>query len=228
MVIVDALRDGIRSGKYEINKLLPDGKSLAEHHGVSLMTMKRALDILVSEGYIIRRRGSGTIVRDWKQNQLPHLYSLKGTFYDYGDRLSSKVLEFSVEHPEESIAEKLGISSDDFVYRIIRLRIVEGRPIIMEYTYMPIEVIPGLKKDYLEKSIYSYISNELGRKVHSAYVKVSGVRPTALECSELGVCDSDFLMSIEQVGSLDDCRVFEYSVSHHLPEVFHFETVMFN
>lgn len=59
-------------------------------------------------------------------------------------------------------------------------------------------------------------------------MKVSGVRPKALKCSELGVSDTDFLMSIEQVRCLDDCRVFENSVSHHLPEVFHFETVMFN
>lgn len=77
-------------------------------------------------------------MRDWKQNQLPHLYSLKGIFYDYGYRLFSKVLEFSVEHPEDMVAEKFGISIEDFVYRIIRLRVLDNHPIIMEYTYMPI------------------------------------------------------------------------------------------
>lgn len=208
--------------------MLPDGKSLAKAYKVSLMTMKRALDTLVSEGYIIRRRGSGTLVRDWKQNRLPHMYSLKGNFHDYGKALSSKIISFTVEHPNAEVAEKLGIAEEDFVYCITRLRILNNRPIIMEYTFMPLEVIPGLKREHLKTSIYAYISEELGRKVHSAYVKVSGVRPNELECLEMELKETDFLMAIEQVGCLDDCRVFEYSVSHHLPDVFPFETVMFN
>lgn len=226
--IAESLRNDIKNGTYAINEMLPDGKTLAEQYTVSLMTMKRALDTLVAEGYIIRRRGAGTFVRDWKHNQLPHLYSLNGTFHDYGERLSSKIIQFTIEQAGEKIAEKLGVTSDSFVYHIVRLRILDNRPIIMEYTYMPIDVIPGLKKEHLSRSIYAYINNELGRKVHSAYVKVSGERPTIFEQKEMELLESDFLMSIEQVSCLDDCRVFEYSISHHLPDTFHFETVMFN
>lgn len=44
----------------------------------------------------------------------------------------------------------------------------------------------------------------------------------------MGLAATDFVMAIEQVSYLDNCRVFEYSVSHHLPDVFDFQTVMFN
>lgn len=184
--------------------------------------------MLVAEGYIIRRRGDGTIVRDWKKQQLPHLYSLKGTYYDYKERIHSKIIRFEVSRPSELVTEKLNIGSDDFVYEIIRLRQLDGRPIIMEYTYMPIDVIPGLRQNDLAKSIYGYIQGELGRKVHSAFVKITAVRPNALEMEEMAVRETDFLMEAERISSLDNCQTFEYSIAHHLPDFFDFETVLFN
>lgn len=207
---------------------MPEGGSLAQEYGVSLMTLKRALDVLVAEGYIIRRRGDGTLVRDWKKQQLPHLYSLKGTYYDYKERVRSKVIRFEVNRASEEIAEKLNVNLDDFIYEIIRLRELDGRPIIMEYTYMPIDVIPGLKQADLEHSIYGYIQEELGRKVHSAFVKITGVRPNALEIKYMSMLETDFLMEAERISSLDNCQTFEYSIAHHLPEFFDFETVLFN
>ncbi|MBM9832268.1 GntR family transcriptional regulator, partial [Enterococcus faecalis] len=51
------IRDKICSEVYPINTLLPDGTALAKFYGVSLMTIKQALDVLVAEGYIMRRRG---------------------------------------------------------------------------------------------------------------------------------------------------------------------------
>ncbi|MHC5879900.1 UTRA domain-containing protein, partial [Streptococcus pyogenes] len=72
------------------------------------------------------------------------------------------------------MANKLGITQDSFVYEIIRLRILEKRPLIMEYTYMPLDVVPGLKKEDLERSIYAYIQDKLNFKIHSAFVKVTG------------------------------------------------------
>lgn len=228
IVISKTIREQIREGVYPIHSHLPDGRTLAKAYDVSLMTLKRALDLLVAEGYIIRRRGDGTVVRDWKNKQLPHLYSLKGTYHDYGNSLASKVIKFEVARPSKLVADKLSLTEDDFVYEIIRLRVLDGRPIIIEYTHMPVAIIPGLKQCHLEKSIYGYIQEDLGRKVHSAFVKLSGVRPNALEQDEMDLTEQDFLMEIEQVGSLDNCKVFEYSISRHLPDVFDFETVMFN
>ncbi|MET3559000.1 DNA-binding GntR family transcriptional regulator [Streptococcus rupicaprae] len=228
ILISRELRQQIEDGSYPINSRLPDGKTLAEIYKVSLMTMKRALDLLVAEGVVIRRRGDGSFVRDWKSGKQSRLYSLQGAYQNYQEQLTSKVLTFDIIRPSEAVADKLSISTDDFVYHIVRLRLLENRPIIIEYTYMPVAEVPHLKREHVERSIYSYVTTELNRRVHSAFVKIAGKRPTVLECREMGLSPTDFLMEIEQVGCLDNCRVFEYSISHHLPEVFDFETVMFN
>lgn len=228
MQICQELRQKIQEGFYPINGRLPEGGSLAQEYGVSLMTLKRALDVLVAEGYIIRRRGDGTLVRDWRNGKQSHPYSLQGSYENYEGKLTSKVLAFDIVRPSEGVADKLGITEDDFVYHIIRLRLLDKHPIIMEYTYMPLVEVPNLQRQHVEKSIYAYIHKELGRKVHSTSVKISGKRPNELECREMGLTEKDFMMEIEQIGCLDNCHVFEYSISHHLPEVFDFQTVVFN
>ncbi|MHC5923981.1 GntR family transcriptional regulator, partial [Streptococcus pyogenes] len=58
--ICQDIRRKIQDGTFAINEKLPDGQTLAKQYDVSLLTLKRALDLLVAEGYIIRRRGDGT------------------------------------------------------------------------------------------------------------------------------------------------------------------------
>lgn len=182
----------------------------------------------MAEGYIIRRRGDGTVVRDWKAKRAPHPYSLNGNYRDYKERVTSKVLLFDVVRPSQEVAEQLGVNEADFVYKVIRLRSIDKRPVIVEYVYMPIELIPNLKKEHLERSVYAYIEEELGLKIHSAFVKVRGVRPNALEKEHLHLSDTDFLMAAERVTCLETCQTFEYSIAHHVPDVFDFETVIFH
>lgn len=228
LMICEDIRAKVQDGTYAIHDKLPDGGRLAEQYGVSLLTVKRALDLLVAEGYIIRRRGDGTVVRDWKSKQLPHLYSLNGNYRDYQERVTSKVLAFEVVRPSVQVASKLGIAEDDFIYEITRVRSIDQRPVIMEYIYMPMAVIPQLKLENLERSIYAYIEDDLGLKIHSAFVKVAGVRPNELEKEHLHLQDTDFVMEAERISCLETCQTFEYSIAHHLPDVFDFETVLFH
>ncbi|MEQ9763448.1 GntR family transcriptional regulator [Streptococcus sp. ZJ151] len=225
--IATQIRQKVKDECYPVNASLPDGKTLAKEFNVSLMTLKHALDMLVAEGYLIRRRGAGTFVRDWKSVQRPHIYTLNGASEDYGEKVETEVLAFDVIRSDAEIAEKLSIDEDDFIYKIIRLRHIDKQPSIMEYTYMPLDVIPDLKYEHVTSSIYRYINENLGRKVHSAFVKVTGVRPNALEQEKMHLVETDYMMQIEQIVSLDNCKVFEYAVSHHLPEIFDFETVLF-
>ena len=53
---------------------------------------------------------------------------------------------------EREIAEKLKIPEDEFVYYIVRARYADKVPYVMEYTYMPIDLIPGVKFDTLKGS----------------------------------------------------------------------------
>ena len=63
-IIANDMRKKILEGVYKANDQLPFEKDLCTHYDTSKMTVKKALDILVSEGLIIKRRGAGTFVKD--------------------------------------------------------------------------------------------------------------------------------------------------------------------
>uniref|UniRef100_UPI0030C88A4E GntR family transcriptional regulator n=1 Tax=Enterococcus faecium TaxID=1352 RepID=UPI0030C88A4E len=56
------IRKRILEGYYVLDQKIPDEISLAREFNCSRMTMKRALDILVREGLLYRKRGHGTFI----------------------------------------------------------------------------------------------------------------------------------------------------------------------
>lgn len=228
LIIYENVKKKITSGEYPINSMIPDGNTLAHQYGASLLTIKKSLDSLVSEGFLIRRRGYGTLVRDWTKGNKARMYAVEGSSSRYNKLLESKILKFEIEHPNFEVANKLSIKKEDFVYHIERIRYIEKIPTIIEYTYMPHPIIPKLEQPQLLKSIYEYISDELGLVVQSSFINIKGVRPNSLEKETMKLSDNDFLMQVEQIANLDDGRIFEYSIAKHLPDSFNFETVVFN
>ncbi|MCQ9210301.1 GntR family transcriptional regulator [Granulicatella seriolae] len=226
--IYEDIRDKIMSGEYKINQKLADGNTLAKQFQVSAMTVKRALDELVSEGFIVRRQGDGSYVKNWNKGQSSNFYSINGTYIRFPNQVTSKVLKFDIEYPTKEVAEKLSIQESDFIYVINRLRLINDIPSIIEYTYMPITVISNLRIQDVESSIYRYIKEVLQLNVQSSFLNIIGCRPTELEKKHLQLSDTDFLMQVEQIANLDDGRIFEYSIARHIPEEFEFKTLLFN
>ena len=107
------------------------------------------------------------------------------------------------------------MSVDDFIYDIVRVRSLDGQPVVIEYTQMPIQLIPGIKRQVLEKSIYGYIEEELKLKIQSAHRTVRAVMPTEEEKKELDIKGVLPLLEVTQVAVLDDGRPFEFSIAHH-------------
>lgn len=132
--IYAAIKQDIEAGVYPINQKLPQGRLLAEKYQVSELTITKALHLLVQEGYIVRRRGSGSFVQDFQNRTITKFSPLTGTYSTYDGKVESVVLGFATEVPEPCVTEKLSITEEELVYKIIRLRIIEDVPSIIEYT----------------------------------------------------------------------------------------------
>ena len=157
--IARELREEIQQGKYTPGEQLALEKEMCQQYGVSRITIKRAVDELVKQGLVVKRRGSGTFVKSLKDEDVKEL-SMANQFSGFaatfkGRKVASKILKFEIIHPAAEVAAKLQLSVDDFVYDIIRVRLLDDQPIVVEYTQMPIQLITGLKRQTLEKSIYS-------------------------------------------------------------------------
>jgi GntR family transcriptional regulator len=217
--IAEDLREDILRGKYQSGEQLALEKEMCAQYKVSRITIKRAVDALVSQGLVVKRRGSGTFIKSLKDEDVKELgmaNQFSGFAATYHDRkVETDVLRFDIVHPDEAVAAKLQITTEDFVYDIIRVRKLDGEPVVIEYTKMPIQLIPGIKKSVLETSIYTYIEKKLKFKIQSAHRTVKADMPTEEEKKALQIEGVLPILEVEQVAFLDDGLPFEYSISRH-------------
>lgn len=222
--LVNTLLDELANGVYQKGDRLPTTPELCRIYGVSNTTVKRAMDELELQGVVARRRGSGVYIKETaaakgiKASKGSISQQMNGMSTEYEGTpqvLTSEVHDFSVVHPDEDMARRLGIAPDDFVYSICRVRLVDDVPKVVEYTYMPIALIPNLHESTLYASIYGYIEHDLGLKIDSAHRTIKAVMPNEDERAWLRIGPGDPLLEVQQVAYLADGRPFEYSISRH-------------
>jgi len=213
--IKDDLIAKIRSGEYEPGDLLPPEVKLAEMYGVSRPTVRQALQILVSEGYVDRRRRRGTVVRSSKLEQ-----SFAVGIRSFVDEMAAldrtpltKVLLFKEMRADAGVARALEVDEGTEVFKFVRLRYADGEPNVLVETYVPAEAFPGLRDVDLEQaSLYAYFT-ETGRPVVEARRRLEVIAAQGQVASLLDVEKGDPLFYFHTVARDADGVPIECSIA---------------
>ncbi|MDU4036900.1 MAG: GntR family transcriptional regulator [Lactococcus lactis] len=224
------VRNKIISGKYKPGTLLPKESEMILKYNASKLTVKKAMDELVNEGLIIKRRGSGTFVKGLSTEDIEKLKvvnQFQGYSAFFADKVvESRILVFEVVKSEPEIMERLGLSEISDLYHVVRTRLIDGDPYVIESTYMPVDLIKNLTFEICSGSIYEYIEDELGLTIGSAHRRIEARKGTDEELVELGGKSGDPVVLVSQVGYLSDGRTFEASMNVHRYDKYAFETVL--
>ncbi|ARE28775.1 GntR family transcriptional regulator [Lactococcus cremoris] len=224
------VRNKIISGKYKPGTLLPKESEMILKYNASKLTVKKAMDELVNEGLIIKRRGSGTFVKGLSTEDIKKLKvvnQFQGFSAFFADKVvESRILVFEVVKSEPEIMERLGLSEISDLYHVVRTRLIDGDPYVIESTYMPVDLIKNLTFEICSGSIYEYIEDELGLTIGSAHRRIEARKGTDEELVELGGKSGDPVVLVSQVGYLSDGRTFEASMNVHRYDKYAFETVL--
>lgn len=229
--ISNDIRNKILDGTFKANEQLPFEKDLCSKYSASKMTVKKALDNLVSEGLIVKRRGSGTFVKDMSPQDISHLYNanqFRGlTAENSFKNVSSDIIEFNVISSNDEIEKNLNLSKEEFVYNVLRVRLIDNVPRVIEHTYMPINLVTGITRKHCLSSIYEYIEENLKLKIQSANRTITVRKCTDFEQKHLELSKDDPVAVVTQTGFLENGRAFEYSTCVHSYKYFQFKTVIF-
>lgn len=157
--IYNEMKARILAGEYSPSGKLPDGKSLANEFQCSEITLKKALDYLVKEGLVVRKRGAGSFVKQPSSSVTDsHLLGTKKRAEEKGKTVKTRVVKFVKVNADKAIADKLKCQVGEPVYDITRVRILDGVPTIIEYIYLSANIIPNLAIEDVKASIYGYIT----------------------------------------------------------------------
>lgn len=147
---------------------LPTEHKLVEEFGVSRETIREALHGLEDDGLIRRRRGAGTIVAKLPDLVLDErLTGLVDDFTELKFNTEAKVLSKAVERPPPEVIAALHVSADEPMYRIRRLRLLDGAPLVHHDGYLPVEIGVAVgRSDMRRTTVLREISKTLRKTVH--------------------------------------------------------------
>lgn len=139
------LEEQIYSGRWPTGLKIPAERRLAATYEVSRQTVREALDELERAGLIQRRHGSGTYVapRRLEQSLLSH-FSIVESLRSAGATVGTDVRSQTVSRALGQIARELEIPTGAKVFELERLRTVDGAPFMLERTWLPAHLLPGL------------------------------------------------------------------------------------
>jgi GntR family transcriptional regulator len=153
--------------------LLPTSKELAASVGVSLITVRRALDELERAGRVRRHQGVGTFVgRPRIVAEPTRTGSLLGTLRQgegdgtgpSADSIDTRILEIRRGLPSPDVATALRIPPEAPVWRLRRQRLIDGQPAVVETSIIPVALAPDLDQLVTRRngSLYDLLAREFG------------------------------------------------------------------
>jgi len=160
----------IEQGELRPGEGLPSEAELCERYGVSRPTLRQATQDLIRDGLLVVRRGVGTFVAQPKvRQQLGTVLGFTEKMASQGRHASTRVLERSLHSAQEldaTVAAELQLKNDATVLRVVRLRLADEIPVMVETMHISTNRFPGIQDLDLEtSSLYQALRERYGVQI---------------------------------------------------------------
>ena len=223
--IAEEIESRVRLGVY--SGMLPSVLSLSAEFGVARGTVERALDHLAAERALLARTSRGWCVQPAAR---PQDVSVVRSFAQWARAIGANPsgLFVSRSRARASAADirALGVVRQSFVLRVVRVRALDGRPVMIERTTFPGWLIdPILELDHDAPSIADAVFARHGLSLGHAENRISADAAAALDCRLLGVRRGAPLLRVVRTTRFSDGRAFEHSDDRYLADAVSFSFV---
>src|SRR3954452_21472266 len=190
---------------------IPPERRLAGDLGVSRLTLRAAIDDLVREGLIVRRRGSGSFVSQPKIAQQIGLTSFTEDMRRRGLTPGTRLIEMESIHAGARLGRALHVSPGEKVVRVLRLRLADGEPMAVEDLFVAASLVPGLTRIDLENaSFYALLRDRYGITVARGIQVIEPTVTSQQEASLLGVPLHSPALMFERTTQSEDGTIVEF------------------
>jgi GntR family transcriptional regulator len=216
----------ITDGGLKVGDQLPTEDDLITRFEVSRITVRRAIQNLVSRGLIEIRRGKGTFVAPPKITQ--ELTELSGFVEDMralGRKPTARVIGKEVVTADTTVASHLALTKGERVVRIRRVRLADGVPLSYDETYLPLKIGKQIITNNLKvEPIFSLLERKYGVPLIEAEYKLEAVAAEAEVAAALRVKQGSPIFRIERTSYSTDDRPVDYEKLYYRGDLVRFVT----
>ena len=195
----EALEEEIARGGRAPGSRLPPERALAQHFAVSRVTLRRALAELERSG-VVDRDGSGWSVAGPRVGEPPNaLMSFSEMAAARGLTPGARVLDRGERPATIEEAEELGLAPGAPLFHLERLRTMDGVPILIDRTAIPLAIAPGIEgADLDDRSLYDLLEERFGIRPTRARFEVEAIAADERRARLLGLEPGEPLLRCRQ------------------------------
>jgi GntR family transcriptional regulator len=205
----------IANGDFKPHDRLPSQRELGKQYGLSHMSVRRAINELISEGFIYTFPGKGLYVAEPKQEaEMGPLVSFTEDMKMRGMTASSRVLNTEIVGASTMLANMLQIVVGAPVAFLRRLRLADGEPMAIQVSYLPLALCPNLfGHDLAHESLFAILTDFYGLHLVDGQRSVEAVLATEEEAALLNLTLPAALVVSEQITYLVGGAPIEFARS---------------
>lgn len=216
MKIYHMIANDITIGVYKAGDIIPTQMELAKKYAVSRATISEAIKELTRRKLVKTQRGKGTfvIVHPLEIGNFKRFDGFSSFRSKHRDRdLTSKVIDVSLIDIPEKIARCLHDPATAKVWRVCRVRYVDGTPMSHETSFLLQDYLNGidLRNEDLERgSLYSVLRQKAGLEFSYSVDRVKALYCPADIAQRLQISQNEPALMINRICGMDEERLVEY------------------
>ncbi|MGO4326382.1 GntR family transcriptional regulator [Cupriavidus sp. 2TAF22] len=206
----------LADGEWKPGEAIPSEKKLVERFGVSIGTLRKAIDELVAENLLIRHQGRGTFVATHRRDD--HFFRFFKVIHEDGHRgyPTVELESFRKARADKSVCALLGLEAGERALHFTNVLSLDERPVMIDDIVLPERLFPGLGEAMLRgrpNTLYNFYQEAFGVNVIQTEERLRSVLATEREQALLGVEPGAPLMRIHRVAFSFHRQAVEWRVS---------------
>lgn len=224
-IIYQSIENSILRGEFTPGEFLPSENQYVKQFKVSRDTVRKALSLLMTNGYIQKIHGKGSVVLKREQLRFPisGLTSYKELQNAYGYSSKTKVVDLKIISITSDLESLTGFPKGENVWKLMRTREIDQHKVILDTDYLLCRLIPNMTTEIGEDSIYKYIEKDLNLQISFAEkeIRVVPLNENDRDYLDLSPQDNN-IVSIQSRVFLANAEQFQYTESRHRTDKFLF------
>lgn len=220
VTIANHLRRAIESSTYPVGTEMPSESALIKQFDVSRGTIRQAMATLRNEGLIQTSRGRRPIVHAQPLEQsIDDFFSFSSWVVAQGRTPGQRTIEVSRRRRTEAAADvPLGYPESEFVVHVVRLRLIDDRPTMIERSSFDDSIGQSLMQfDSDSGSIYEHLIGQ-GAELDEGTHIVDATQANVLDAELLEVELGSPILRVRRITTTTAGKVLEYSEDRYRPD----------
>jgi GntR family transcriptional regulator len=214
--VKQAVLAALSHGEWKQGEAIPAEKTLAERFGVSIGTLRKAIDELASENILVRRQGRGTYVAVHTRNH--HFFKFFRIVNQDGNKSYpvTTLLKFRRVRANNALREKLRLAAGEYVFEFFNLLVLNGDVVMVDNIALPESMFKGLTERALSErpsTLYNFYQDAFDVNVIATDERLRVCVADAAHVQWLGVPEQSPLLEIRRLAYSYNRRPVEWRVS---------------